>query len=109
MRKPTARPSRNNACASALDYSIGDAPAASVRLDVGRPDHLAPLLCFFGDERAELGGRACKYRVAIVRNPRFHRGIGERGADLLVELVDDVGGPVLSCAGPPPPARGAAP
>src|SRR5262249_60659806 len=99
MRKPTARPSRNNACASALDYSIGDAPAASVRLDVGRPDHLAPLLCFFGDERAELGGRACKYRVAIVRNPRLHRGIGEGGARLLVELVGGVGRGVLVLRG----------
>ena len=30
----------------------------SFRLDVGRPDHLAPLLGFFRDELAEIGGRA---------------------------------------------------
>jgi hypothetical protein len=29
-------------------------------LDVGRPDHLGPLLGFRGDELAEVGGRACK-------------------------------------------------
>jgi hypothetical protein len=28
----------------------------SFRLDAGRPDHLAPLLGFFGDELAEVGG-----------------------------------------------------
>jgi hypothetical protein len=29
----------------------------SFRLDIGCPDHLAPLLGIFGDELAELGGR----------------------------------------------------
>ena len=33
---------------------------ASLRLDVGRPDHLAPLLGFVGDELAEVGGRAAQ-------------------------------------------------
>jgi hypothetical protein len=38
----------------------------SVRLDVRRPDHLAPLLGFLGNELSEIGGRACKDRVAQV-------------------------------------------
>ena len=31
-------------------------PRVSLCLDVGRPDHLAPLLGFIGDELAEVGG-----------------------------------------------------
>ena len=57
--------------------------------------HLGPLLDVFGDELAVLGGRTCKRCVAKVRNPRFHRGIGECGIDLLIERRDDVGGRVL--------------
>jgi hypothetical protein len=34
----------------------GSRIAASVRLDVGCPDHLAPLLGFIGDQLAEVGG-----------------------------------------------------
>ena len=44
------------------------------------------------DELPEAGGRTCKRRVAKVFNPRFHRGIGKNGIDLLVELLDDIGG-----------------
>src|SRR5262245_54398196 len=36
----------------------------SLRLDVGRPDHLGPLLGLVGDELAEVGGRARKRRAA---------------------------------------------
>src|SRR5262249_24524229 len=39
-------------------YGILDRVTASVRLDVGRADHLAPLLGFFDDEYSELGRRA---------------------------------------------------
>jgi hypothetical protein len=35
-----------------------------LRLGAGSPDYLAPLLGFFGDERAELGGRALKRHAA---------------------------------------------
>ena len=38
----------------------------SLRLDVGRSDHLAPLLGFVGDELAEVSGRARKHRVAQI-------------------------------------------
>jgi hypothetical protein len=34
----------------------GGSEKASFRLDVGRPDHLTPLLGFVGDELAEIGG-----------------------------------------------------
>src|SRR5262245_28128115 len=34
--------------------NIGSGTAASVRLDVARPDHLTPLLGFVGDEPAEV-------------------------------------------------------
>jgi hypothetical protein len=36
------------------EYWIGT--AASVGLDVGRPDHLAPFLGFVGDELCKIGG-----------------------------------------------------
>jgi hypothetical protein len=36
--------------------SYGTSTRASFWLDVGRPDHLAPLLGFVGDELAEIGG-----------------------------------------------------
>jgi hypothetical protein len=40
------------------EYWIGT--AASVCLDIGRPNHLAPLLDFVGDELAKVRGRARK-------------------------------------------------
>src|SRR6516165_10007210 len=42
--------------------SRSSAETSSLRFDVGRPDHLAPLLCFFADELAEVGGQARKRR-----------------------------------------------
>ena len=79
-------------------YGISAAAVASVCLDVGRPDHLAPLLGFVGDELSEVGGRARKHRAAQIGEPRLHLGIGEAGIDLLVELLDDLGGRVLGRA-----------
>src|SRR5215469_18113899 len=49
-------------CRKARRASVIFAP--SLRLDVGRPDHLAPLLGFVGHELAEVGGRARKHRPA---------------------------------------------
>src|SRR6516162_4161373 len=70
----------------------------SVRLDACELDHLAPLLGFVCDELAKVGGRACKHRRAEVSNARLHLGIGEARVDLLVELVNDLGGRVLGHA-----------
>src|SRR6516164_8088453 len=36
----------------------------SLRLDVGRDNHLAPFFGLVGDELAEIGGRACEHRAA---------------------------------------------
>src|SRR5215831_1400564 len=63
---------------------------ALLRIDVGRPDHLAPFLGLVGDELAEVHGRACEYRAAQVGKPRVELAIGKGGIDLLVELVDDL-------------------
>jgi hypothetical protein len=71
------------------EYWIGT--AASVRLDVGRSDHLRPLLGVVGDELGEVGGRARQRRASEVSQLRLDFGIGEARVDLLVELLDDLG------------------
>src|SRR5215813_11287459 len=70
----------------------------SLRLDVGRPDHLAPLFGFLGNVFAEVGGRAWKHSATKVGKARLHLGIVESRVDLLVELVDDFGRRGLRCA-----------
>src|SRR5262249_57537756 len=62
----------------------------SLRLDVGEPHHLAPLLGFLGDEFAEIGGRAHEHRTAEVGKARLQLGIDKARVDLLVELLDDL-------------------
>ena len=69
-----------------------------LRLDVGRPDDLAPFLGFIGDELAEVGGRERERDAAQVGEPRFDLGIGKRCVDFLVELIDDFGWRVLGRA-----------
>jgi len=59
----------------------------SLRLDVGRPDHLAPLFGLVGDKLTEVGGRAWKHCATKVGKPRLDFGIGEARVDLRVELV----------------------
>src|SRR5215831_5881172 len=51
------------------------------RFDVGRPDDLAPLLGFFGDEPAKIAGRAGKRSAAEISEPSFQFGIGQRSID----------------------------
>src|SRR5215470_11215812 len=63
----------------------------SLRLDVGRPDHPAPLLGLLGDELAEVGGRAGKHGAAELGEPRLRLGVGENRVDLLIEPHDDLG------------------
>ena len=58
-------------------------------LDIGRPDHLAPLLGFGGNESSEIGGRARKRRRTQIGQPRFYVGFGKSNVYLLVQLVDD--------------------
>src|SRR5215471_19998193 len=74
-------------------------------LDVGRPDHLAPLLGFVGNEFAEVGGRASKHTDAHVGEPPLQLGIGERRIHFLVELLDDLSGRVPWRAQTPHSAR----
>jgi hypothetical protein len=71
------------------EYWIGT--AASVCLDIGRPNHLAPLLDFVGDELAKVRGRARKRCAPQIGHPRLQLGIGEARIDLIVQLVDDPG------------------
>src|SRR5262249_58958061 len=64
---------------------------ASLRLDVRGPDHLAPLVGFVGDELAKLDRRSRQRRAAEVSETGLHLRVAESRADLLVELVDDLG------------------
>ena len=75
---------------------------------------LAPAVGFFlvqrrlslvGDKPSEVGWRTRKCRAALVGKPRLELGIGERGVDLLVEPVDDLGGRVLRRTDATPEAR----
>src|SRR6516225_7300187 len=65
---------------------------SSLRLDVGGPDHLAPFLGFLGDQLAELDRRSRQRRAAEVGETGLHLRVVEGRIDLLVELVDDLGG-----------------
>ena len=61
--------------------------AGSLRLDVRRLDHLAPLLGFVGDELAEVGRRVIDIgSSAQVGKPRLHLGIGEAALISLLSL-----------------------
>src|SRR5262245_22151714 len=64
---------------------------ASLRLDVARPDHLAPLLGFVGDQLAEVRDRAGKYHAPKVGKPRLQLGISEPRIDLAIEFINDLG------------------
>src|SRR5262245_16862477 len=82
-----------------------DSGSASVHLDVEGADHLAPLLGFFGDELAEVAGRAWKYSATKVGKARLHPGVGKPCIDLAVNLLDDFGRRGLWCADALPIAR----
>src|SRR6516225_12333894 len=67
------------------------AAGGSLRLDVCRPDHLAPKLGFRGDELSELD-RAHRHRhMAYLSHPRLDLGFDEAGVDLTIERLDDLG------------------
>src|SRR5262245_26275346 len=88
---------RESFIASSLRFATVGFPQ-SLCLDVGRPDHLAPLLGLLGNVFAEVGGRAWKHSATKVGKARLHLGIVESRVDLLVELVDDFGRRGLRCA-----------
>src|SRR5262249_53708945 len=75
-----------------------DSGSVSLRLDVEGPDEFAPLLSFVGDELAKVSGREREHVATQVGKARLDLGIGEASADLLVELVDDLGRRGLRCA-----------
>ncbi len=95
------RPSRKSPIALAATtgvtelWNIWRADYRSLRLDMGRADHLGPLLGFIGDELAEVGGRARKGRTAKLGKPGLQLGIGKPCIDLAIDLVDDFRGRVL--------------
>src|SRR5262245_66224208 len=67
-------------------WNVGRGPPL-LRLDVGRSDHLAPLLDLFGDELGEVGGRARKRSATQIGKPRLRFGVGEGRVELLIELI----------------------
>src|SRR5215467_5412806 len=84
-------------------WNIGATRMALFGLDVGRTDHLAPLLGFCRDELAEVSGRACKCGEAEVGKTRLDAGARQARIDLFVELLDDLGGCILGRADTVPP------
>jgi len=56
----------------------------SFRLDVGRSDHLGPLLGFIGNQPAEVGRRASKHHAAQVGNLSLSWARQERRLVVLV-------------------------
>src|SRR5262249_31290429 len=60
-------------------------------LDVGRPDHLAPLLGFAGDELAQFGRRHRHRRPAEFDETCLKLGIGQARIDLPVQRGGDLG------------------
>src|SRR5262245_41805317 len=61
----------------------------SVRFDLGRPDHLGPLIGIFADEFRELGARTAKNRIAGIVDTCSELGISKTGIHFCVELVQD--------------------
>src|SRR5262245_20793955 len=75
----------------------------SVRLDVGCPDDLAPLLGFIPDQLCEIAGRTRNWFASTqIGKPRSHLGVQERRIDFCIELTDDFGRGVLGRAYPEP-------
>jgi hypothetical protein len=73
-------------------WNIRFADIGLFRLNVGRPDYLAPLPDFFGYEGSEIGRRAGKDHAAEVSKLSLQLGIGKASIDFLVEVVDDLAG-----------------
>src|SRR5262249_60591981 len=76
--------------ANVTEYFAG--LAGSLRLDVGRPDYLAPLLGFVGGELSKVGGRAWKHRAAQGGEARLVLGVSGGGSEFLGVFRGDFGG-----------------
>src|SRR6266699_3826341 len=68
-----------------------------LRLDIGRPDHLAPLLGIVCDALFEFGGGASERYSSELGKPRLDRGVSKACIEFFIQLVDDLGGRVLGC------------
>src|SRR5262245_35856840 len=79
-------------------YGTSSWACRSLRLDVGGPDDVAPLLRLVGDELAKVGGREREHVATQVGKPHLDLGVGEARVDLPVELVDDFSRRVFWCA-----------
>src|SRR5215469_9287699 len=69
-------------------WNIG--PLALIRLDVGIPDHLAPLLGVVDDELAKFGRRGGIRLQAQIDEPRLELRAGKRLIDELIEGGDNL-------------------
>src|SRR2546423_11836587 len=78
---------------------------SSLRLDLRRANNLAPFLSFFGDNSAEILGRAREHSASHVGKACRDLWIGERGIYLRVELANDFDGRVPGRADPEPRRR----
>src|SRR5271166_1194747 len=85
-----------------MEYPV--APG-SLRLDVGRSDHLAPPFGFISDKIAELGRRRRAWKATEVRESLLDLWIGKSSIDLAIELVDEFGRGVLRRADAEPYRR----
>src|SRR5205823_13690966 len=85
-------------------WNIGLRPT-SFWLDLGPPDHLAPLLGLFDDQLPEIGWRTREQRAAQVSKPRRQFGIGKTRIDRLAESVNDFSGRVFRSTDAIPLAR----
>src|ERR1051325_5225572 len=81
------------------------APARSRGLDVGCPNHLGPLLSFFGDQLSELNRRSRQRDAAEVSETSLYLWIVESLVDLFVKLVDCLDRRRFRCADAPPDGR----
>src|SRR5262249_16925951 len=61
------------------ERALWNRPRRSLHLDVGRPDHLAPLLRFVSDELSKVGGGTREHRSSQVGEAFLHVGIGKSG------------------------------
>src|SRR5258708_15073978 len=86
-----------------MEYPASE--AASLRLDAGEFDHLAPLFGFVGDQLSELSRRSRQRHAAEVSETGLHLEISKAGVYCLVELVNNLRRCVLGRADAEPGAR----